>query len=60
MLVMIFGVVFFFCIVNYVLRKIVDDNCEDSSFSFEMIEAVKRNFYMDDFFKLVRDEIFVI
>ena len=38
------------------LRKTADDNCDDLSFSPETIETVKRNFYMDDLLKSVRDE----
>ena len=56
MLVMIFGAASSPCTANYVLRKTADDNCEDPSFSPETIEAVERNFYMDDLLKSVRDE----
>ena len=56
MMVMIFGAASSPCTANYVLRKTADDNCEDPSFSPETIEAVKRNFYMDDLLKSVRDE----
>ena len=56
MLVMIFGAASSPCTANYVLRKTADDNCDDPSFSPETIETVKRNFYMDDLLKSVRDE----
>ena len=56
MLVMIFGAASSSCTANYVLRKTADDNCDDPSFSPETIERVKRNFYMDDLLKPVRDE----
>ena len=56
MLVMIFGAASSPCTANYVLRKTADDNCEDLLFSPEMIEVVKRNFYMDDLLKSVLDE----
>jgi len=56
MLVMIFGAASSPCTANYVLRKTADDNCDDLSFSPETIETVKRNFYMDDLLKSVRDE----
>jgi len=56
MLVMIFGAASSSCTANYVLRKTADDNCDDPSFSPETIETVKRNFYMDDLLKSVRDE----
>lgn len=53
---MIFGAASSPCTANYVLRKTADDNCDDPSFSPETIETVKRNFYMDDLLKSVRDE----
>jgi len=56
MLVMIFRAASSPCTANYVLRKTTDDNCDDPSFSPETIETVKRNFYMDDLLKSVRDE----
>ncbi|KAL9972904.1 hypothetical protein ACROYT_G019295 [Oculina patagonica] len=56
MLVIIFGAAYSPCTANYVLRKTADDNCENPLFSPETIEAVKRNFYMDDLLKSVRDE----
>ena len=56
MLVMIFGAASSPCTANYVLRKTADDNREDPSFSPETIEAVRRNFYMDDLLKSVKDE----
>ena len=56
MLVMLFGAASSPCTANYVLRKTADYDCEDPSFSPETIEAVKRNFYMDDLLKSVRDE----
>ena len=54
--VMIFGTASSPCTANYVLRKTADDNCDDPSFSPETINTVKRNFYMDDLLKSVRDE----
>ena len=56
MRVMIFGAPSSPCTANYVLRKTVDDNRDDSTFSPETIETVKRNFNMDDLLKSVRDE----
>ena len=56
MLVMILGAASSPCTANYVLRKTADDNSWDPSLSPETIEAVRRNFYMDDLLKSVRDE----
>ena len=56
MLVMIFGAASSPCTANYVLRKPADDSCYNLSFSPETVETVKRNFYMDDLLKSVRDE----
>jgi len=56
MLVMVFGAAFSPCTANYVLRKTANDNCDDPSLSPETIGTVKRNFYMDDLLKSVRDE----
>ena len=55
-IVMIFGAASSPCTANYLLRKTADDNCDDPSFSLETIDTVKRNFYMDDLLKSVRDE----
>ena len=41
---------------NYILRKTSDDNCDDHAFSPETIETVKKNFYVGDLLKSVRDE----
>ena len=41
---------------NYVLRKTAADNRENSAFSPDTIEAVEKNFYMDDFLKSVCDD----
>lgn len=56
--VYIFGVIFFFCVVNFVLRRIVCDNVK--GFSFEVFVIVERNFYVDDVLLLFSDEDFVI
>ena len=56
MLVAIFGAASSPCMANYVLRKTALDNYGDTAFSTETIEAVEKNFYMDDFLKSVCDE----
>lgn len=44
--VYIFGVILFFYVVNFVLRRIVCDNVK--GFSLEVFVIVERNFYVDD------------
>lgn len=51
MIVYLFGVVFFFGCLNFGFKKIVIDNeCE---FGFDVVEFIKKDFYVDDGFKLV-------
>lgn len=44
--VYIFGVILFFYVVNFVLRRIVCDNVK--GFSLEVFVIVEGNFYVDD------------
>ena len=55
MQVMIFGAASSPCTANYVLRKTAEDNHENPQFSPEAINAVSRNFYVDDFLESVND-----
>ncbi|PFX13712.1 hypothetical protein AWC38_SpisGene22184 [Stylophora pistillata] len=56
MLVMIFGAASSPCTGNYVLRRTALDNYGVTAFFTGTIEAVEKNFYMDDFLKSVCDE----
>lgn len=51
MIVYLFGGVLFLSCVNFVLRKIVDDN--EDVYGLEIVNIVKWNFYVDDCLKLV-------
>ena len=53
---MIFGAASSPCTANYVLKKTAEDNCNDPSFSADTIDTVRKNFYVDDLLKSVRDE----
>lgn len=55
MIVNFFGVVFLLSCFNYVLRKIVDDNEEE--YGSVVVSTMRRNFYVDDCFRLVSIEI---
>lgn len=55
MRVLIFGAASSPSTANYVLRRTAEDNREDPAFSQETINAVSKNFYMDDFLKSVND-----
>ena len=55
MRVLIFGAASSPSTANYVFRRTAEDNREDPAFSQETINAVSKNFYMDDFLKSVND-----
>ncbi|XP_067024040.1 uncharacterized protein [Acropora muricata] len=55
MSVLIFGAASSPSTANYVLHRTAEDNREDPAFSQEAINAVSKNFYMDDFLKSVND-----
>ena len=55
MRVLIFGAASSPSTANYVLRRTAAGNREDPAFSQETINAVSKNFYMDDFLKSVND-----
>jgi hypothetical protein len=42
------------CCANFALRRTADDNLSD--FDITVLDTVKRNFYVDDCLKSVRDE----
>lgn len=46
MIVYIFGVIDFFCMVNLMLKRIVDDN--ENDFDFIILEILRCNCYVDD------------
>ena len=54
MLLHLFGATSSSCCANFALRKTADDNKED--FDKIITDTVKRNFYVDDCLKAVRDE----
>ena len=53
--VLIFGAASSPSTADYVFRKTVEENREDSAFSQETINAVSKNFYKDNFLKSVND-----
>ena len=55
MRVLIFGAASPPSTANYVLCKTAEDNRADPAFSQETINAVSKNFYMDNFLKSVND-----
>ena len=55
MRVLIFGAASSPSTANYLLRRAAEDNQGDPAFSQETINAVSKNFYMDDFLKSVND-----
>ena len=55
MRVLIFGAASPPSTANYVLCKTAEDNRADPAFSQETINAVSKNFYLDDFLKSVND-----
>lgn len=54
MFVYFFGGVSLFSCVSYVLRRTVDDNVE--YFDEDIVQTVRRNFYVDDCLKFVEDD----
>lgn len=49
--VYLFGVTLLLVCFNFFFRKIVEDNIDE--FDVEVVEIVRKNFYVDDCFKLV-------
>lgn len=51
MIVYIFGVIDLFCLVNFVLLRIVEDNWKE--FDFVIVDILRDNYYVDDLFKFM-------
>lgn len=56
--VYLFGVTLLLVCFNFFFRKIVEDNIDE--FDVEVVEIVRKNFYVDDCFKLVVLFVYVV